>query len=57
MNRYSLSEESINKVLKYLGERPYTEVSHLIAILRQDALQIIEPQVEEESGLEKDGGE
>jgi len=37
MKNYQLSEESINKVLSYLGSRPYAEVSELISLLFQSA--------------------
>lgn len=36
MNKYIISEETVNAVLGYLGERPYKEVSHLVTKLYQD---------------------
>jgi hypothetical protein len=35
--RYSVSEEVINDVLKYLSSKPYTEVSEIVAKVYADA--------------------
>jgi hypothetical protein len=40
--RFSLSENLINEVLKYLGSKPYGEVANIIAAIRQDAKQVEE---------------
>lgn len=36
-NRYSLSEEALNKLLGYLGNRPYVETAALVDLIRNDA--------------------
>lgn len=36
MNRYSLSEETLNKILGYLGNKPYVESAGLVDAIRND---------------------
>lgn len=38
MNQYTLTEETINKVLQYLATRPYAEVVQLINAVGQAKL-------------------
>lgn len=46
MEKYNLPIDTINKVLGYLGKRPYEEVSDLIAEVQQNAekLDIVKPE-------------
>ena len=38
MNKYLLTEGTLNEILGYLGTRPYVEVAHLVEIIRNSEI-------------------
>ncbi len=57
MNRFSISEEAINKVLAYLATRPYHEVFAIIAGIHGDVQKIEEVIAEAVAVVKKRAGE
>lgn len=50
MNKYAVTEETLNMILQYLGTRPYVEVATIIDHIRTSeglSLEISEPKQDE----------
>ena len=50
MKNYVISEELVNGILQYLGQRPYVEVMKLIEGIQSTLKEVTEKKKEEEDG-------